>query len=180
MRPGESFVAQPIRSLQTMLQVIAEDDKTYPKVIPDGIYGPSTANAVSMIQRKSGFPQTGITDQQTWEQIVLLYDAALVRIGKAEPIEILLEPNEVMVSGDSDPYIYLLQSMLIFLSDIHSTIRSPEHSGVLDSKTVQSVKDLQGLLNLPVTGNVDRMTWKQLSKQFTLNAHHYRSNLIQE
>ena len=26
MRPRESFIAQPIRSLQTMLRVLAEDD----------------------------------------------------------------------------------------------------------------------------------------------------------
>ena len=49
MRPAESFVAQPVRSLQTMLRVIAEADRTLPTVIPDGIYGQETITAVYAI-----------------------------------------------------------------------------------------------------------------------------------
>ena len=46
MRPNESFVEQPVRSLQSMLRVIAEDDPRLPVLIPDGIYGPETMAAV--------------------------------------------------------------------------------------------------------------------------------------
>ena len=60
MRPGESFVEQPIRSLQTMLRVIAEDDRRLPIIIPDGIYGPSTMVAVTAFQRREGIPITVI------------------------------------------------------------------------------------------------------------------------
>ena len=45
MRPLSSFVGQPIRSLQTMLRVIAEDDPSHLRIVPDGIYGPETAAA---------------------------------------------------------------------------------------------------------------------------------------
>ena len=47
MRPLSSLVGQPIRSLQTMLRVIAEDDPTHLRIVPDGIYGPETTAAVS-------------------------------------------------------------------------------------------------------------------------------------
>ena len=50
MRPAESFIEQPVRSLQTMLRVIAEDDNRLPTVIPDGIYGPTTMNSVTPLQ----------------------------------------------------------------------------------------------------------------------------------
>ena len=70
MRPGESFVEQPIRSLQTMLRVIAEDDPGLPTLIPDGIYGPSTMVAVPAFQRRAGLPITGISDELTWDRIV--------------------------------------------------------------------------------------------------------------
>ena len=59
MRPLSSFVGQPIRSLQTMLRVIAEDDPTHLRIVPDGIYGPETTAAVSTFQRKHGLPVTG-------------------------------------------------------------------------------------------------------------------------
>ena len=63
MRPEESFIQQPVRSLQTMLRVLSEQDRNHPTVVPDGIYGQTTANAVSSFQRMHGIPVTGITDQ---------------------------------------------------------------------------------------------------------------------
>ena len=95
MRPNESFVEQPVRSLQTMLRVLAEDDHRQPTVIPDGIFGPDTMNAVSVFQRRLGIPITGIVDQITWDAIVLQYEEALIRVDKAEPIEILINNNQV-------------------------------------------------------------------------------------
>ena len=53
MRPGESFVSQPVRSLQTMLRVLAEDDEELLALIPDGIYGSQTRQAVSAFQHLS-------------------------------------------------------------------------------------------------------------------------------
>ena len=46
MRPNESFVAQPVRSLQTMLRVLSEDDDSLLSLIPDGIYGSQTHQAM--------------------------------------------------------------------------------------------------------------------------------------
>ena len=99
MRPNESFVQQPVRSLQTMLRILSEDDPNLPVLIPDGIYGPSTMVAVTAFQRKMGIPITGIVDEYTWTRIAESYEAARIRVGKAEPIEILLEPNEVIGNG---------------------------------------------------------------------------------
>ena len=178
MRPGESFVEQPIRSLQTRLRVIAEDDTRLPALVPDGVYGPTTMQAVSAFQRQYGLPVTGITDQATWEQIVAIYEPALIRITPAEPIEILIEPGEVFRLGDSNAYIYLLQSILIQLSNDNPTISPPEHNGVLDDLTSQALAAFQLLAGLPPTGELDKVTWKYLSKQFTLSAHKQSNNRI--
>ncbi len=172
MRPGESFVEQPIRSLQTMLRVISEDDGRHPTVVPDGIYGPTTMNAVSVFQRIYGLPITGVADQDTWDRIVSVYEPALIRVGKAEPIEILLDPGQILRQGDSSPYIYLLQGILTQLSGDHPTISPTTHNGVLDSETSASLAAFQLLAGLPVTGELDKITWRHLSRQFTLNAHH--------
>ncbi len=172
MRPGESFIEQPVRSLQTMLRVIAEDDDRLPTVVPDGIYGPTTMQAVSAFQRQNGLPVTGVADQVTWEQIVAVYEPAQIRVGKAEPIEIVMDPGKVFRFGDSSPYIYLLQSMLIQLSNDHPAINRPDHSGVIDTSTADALAAFQQLAALPVTGELDKITWKQLVHQFTLNAHH--------
>ena len=170
MRPGESFVQQPVRSLQTMLRVIAEDDQSLPSLIPDGIYGPSTMIAVTAFQRRNGIPVTGIVDENTWDQIVASYEPALIRVGKAEPIEILLEPGEIIITGQSSPYVYLLQGMLGQLSQDYTTVLFPVLSGVMDPETSASLKAFQKLSGLPDTGTLDRITWKHLVRQFTLSA----------
>ncbi len=171
MRPAESFVAQPIRSLQTMLRVIAEDDPTLPTLVPDGIYEQPTITAVSAFQRRTGLPVTGVTDQQTWDAIVDAYEKAYVRIAKAEPIEIIMDPGKVYRLGEYSPNLYLLQSMLLFLSQLHPSIDTPSHNGTLDSPTSEALAGFQLLAGLPPTGELDKLTWKYLVNQFTLNAN---------
>lgn len=173
MKPAESFIKQPIRSLQTMLRVLAENDSSLPTVVPDGVFGPLTMQAVSTFQRKHGLPITGTVNQQTWEYIVSEYEPALIRIESAEPIEIILEPRQVFKHGDSSPYIYLLQAMLTQLSNDHPTIDRPGNTGVIDEATVASICGFQQLAGLEPTGEFDKITWKNLVKQFTLNANHH-------
>lgn len=172
MRPTESFVAQPVRSLQTMLRVLSEDDNSLPTVVPDGIYGPTTMQAVSAFQRMNSLPVTGITDQATWDSIYLAYEEAFVRIGRAEPIEIEMDPGKIFKRGEVSPYLYLMQAMLTQLSRDHPTITEPTFNGILDAETADSLSGFQSLAALPVTGELDKLTWKHLVRHFTLNAHH--------
>lgn len=172
MRPPESFIAQPVRSLQTMLRVLAEDDPRLPTVVPDGIYGPSTMQAVSAFQRQRGLPVTGVVDQAVWESIVAAYEPARIRVDKAEPIEIIMDAGQVYVLGDAGPYIYLLQSMLTQLAKDHTIIIAPNHNGILDESTADALLAFQKLSGLPETGQLDKITWKNLVHQFSLNAHH--------
>ena len=76
MRPPESFIGQPIRSLQTMLRILAENDEKYVPIVPDGIYGPETRDAISELQARYLLPVTGETDKLTWNAVVRLYDSA--------------------------------------------------------------------------------------------------------
>lgn len=171
MRPGESFVGQPIRSLQTMLRTLAEHDDRYQTVVPDGVYSPQTMRAVSQFQRNHGLPITGVTDQQTWEEIVARYEPALVFVDEAQPVEIILNPNEVLVLGDSSPYLYVAQAMLIVLSQVYGSIGMPPATGMLDDATADSLSSFQALTGLPITGNLDKHTWKHLALHFPLAAN---------
>lgn len=171
MRPGESFVGQPIRSLQTMLRVLAEHDDRYESVVPDGVYSPQTASAVSRFQRNHGLPVTGVTDQQTWEEIVRRYEPALIFVDEAQPVEIILNPNESLIRGDSSPYLYVAQALLIVLAEVYGSITAPRSSGTLDEATADALSSFQALSNLPVTGELDKRTWKHLALHFPLAAN---------
>ena len=168
MRPNESFIAQPIRSLQTMLRVIGEDAGYTYNVVPDGIYGNSTIDAVSRFQKEHGLPVTGVTDQATWESIVLEYEPALVRVDAAQPLQLILNPNQVLRRGEEHPYLYLIQTMLLALSNIYGSVPAPQITGVLDLPTQESVSAFQYLSELPQTGEIDKVTWKHLALQYPL------------
>lgn len=171
MRPNESFVGQPIRSLQTMLRVIAEKDPTHIRIVPDGIYGPETMRAVSTFQRKHGLSVTGITDQATWEAIVAVYEPALVEQDEAHPVQIILNPGQRIRKGEQHPHIYPVQGMLMVLSELYGSIGRPGMSGILDEATSDSLASFQYLSGLPMTGELDKHTWKHLALQYPLAAN---------
>lgn len=171
MRPPESFIGQPIRSLQTMLRVIAENDPSHVRIIPDGIYGPETVRAVSTFQRKHGLPVTGVTNQPTWEAIVAVYEPALVEQDSAQSLDIILNPGQILRKGEKNPHLYLVQAMLLVLSDVYKSIGTPSQTGILDEPTADSIASFQFLSGLPMTGNLDKHTWKHLVLQYPLAAN---------
>ncbi|MDO5399921.1 MAG: peptidoglycan-binding domain-containing protein [Eubacteriales bacterium] len=168
MRPMESFVGQPIRSLQTMLRVISENDESYPTIVPDGIYGPELVEAVSIFQRTHGLPVTGVTDLDTWEAVVAVFHPARTEQARAQTLEILLNPSQVIRRGQWDPTVYLVQAILLAMSEIYHSIEAPGLSGILDEATASALASFQSLSSLPATGHLDKHTWKHLALQFPL------------
>lgn len=176
MRPNESFIGQPVRSLQTMLRVIAENDESLPSVIPDGIYGTNTTTAVSTLQRRSGLPVTGVADQTTWEAIVAAYELALVEIDEAEPLNIILNPRQVIRRGEENPNIYIVQAILTVLSEHYASITPPSMTGILDVPTSNSISSFQQMTLLPMTGELDKHTWKHLALHYPMAANSLQQN----
>lgn len=174
MRPTESFVGQPIRALQTMLRVIAEDDPSHPTLVPDGIYGPETMAAVSHFQRRHGLGVTGVTDLPTWEAIVRHYNPALIRVTSAQSLDIILDPGQIIRKGEVHPNLYLAQAMLTVLSQVYHSIPLPTQGGLLDEATADSIATLQALSSLPMTGELDKITWKHLALHYPLATSRYR------
>lgn len=60
-----------VRHLQYMLSVLSEYIPRIPEVEVDGIFGPATRTAVLAAQGYFGLPQTGVVDEDTWDD---LYD----------------------------------------------------------------------------------------------------------
>lgn len=175
MRPGGSFIGQPIRSLQTMLRVLAENDGKYSKVIPDGIYGQETMRAVSAFQRIHGLPATGITDRDTWDAIHGEYEPALINVDAAQQVDIVLDPGQVIRRGERHPNVRLVQAMLAVLAEIYRSVSDPGQTGVLDAATSDSLSSFQQLSGLPMTGQLDKRTWKHLALHYPLAAELWTS-----
>lgn len=168
MRPDETFVSQPVRSLQQMLRVIGEDRGQSTSVVPDGIFGQQTRGAVTQFQRQNGIPITGVADQVTFERIADAYEPAMTRVGAAQPLQLILNPNQVLSRGENHPYLYLVQAMLLALNEIYGSISPVEMTGVLDAPTEQALSDFQYLSGLPASGELDKVTWKHLALHYPL------------
>ena len=170
MKPAESFVDQPIRSLQTMLRTIASVEPNQINVMPDGIYGSQTTAAVRSFQRRQGLNPTGVVDQATHERIVREYERAYIEAKKAQPVQITLDPGQVLRRGEQNNHIYLAQSMLTVLHLLDPSIPRPPHTGVLEVQTAEAVAAFQTIAGLPPTGEIDKRTWKDLALYYALAA----------
>ena len=170
MKPQESFADQPVRSLQTMLRTIASMEPSQMNVMPDGIYGSQTAAAVRSFQRRMGLNPTGTVDQNTHEHIVREFDRARIEAEQAQPLQVSLEPGQVLRRGEGNPVVYLVQAMLTVLHDLVPAIPAPSNSGKLDPQTSESLAAFQTYAALPPTGELDKRTWKDLALHFALAA----------
>ena len=83
-------------------------------------------------------------------------------------VSVILNPGQVIRRGESSPHIYLVQSMLKVLSDIYKSVAEPTHSGILDEPTADSLSSFQILCGLPMTGTLDKHTWKHLALHYPL------------
>ena len=168
MNTPSSYVGQPIRSLQTMLRTIAHADETLLKLVPDGIYGPNTVQAVREFQRQNGLPVTGETDNATWNQLVAVYTVQSPSVLPAAQVTVRWTPNRSLAAGSRNSHLFLIQSMLRSLGRFYANAPALTVTGVHDAPSVAAVKWLQKLAALPPTGEIDQTTWAYLSGLYTL------------
>lgn len=154
--------SQAIRNLQTMLRTIAYDSDTLRTIIPDGIYGNDTTSSVSDFQRERGLPVTGVADQQTWDALVLAYEEALVNALPAQSLDILFDSEADFENGQKMSYLLLAQTMLQEISAKYNCISPPEINGRMDDRMTTSLSDFQDMCDLPMTGKLNKTTWKHL------------------
>lgn len=69
-----------VRMIQEQLNAISSGYPLIPRIATDGIYGPKTANSVSIFQQIFGIPETGVVDIATWYRISRIY-VGVTRIG---------------------------------------------------------------------------------------------------
>lgn len=160
--------AQNIRTLQTMLRVIASTTGEIPPVVPDGIYGRQTAASVRAFQQAAGLPITGKVDEATWRSIITAYQFLAPRSQEPASLNIMLNKDATIGPGTDGGHVYLVQAMLAALHRLLANFPAVTVSGDYDAATEQAVRFFQGICRLPETGLVDRSTWQQLVSLYRL------------
>lgn len=154
----------PISDLQRMLRIL---DPTDPLTV-DGIFGKQTQAAVARFQRENELPVTGIADGRTYDAVTRAYRREAVFFAQAEPLRIVLQPQQVIARGSENTHLYLIQALLVAMGWYYPELPRLAVTGVLDEDTARSVRWFQAHCALPVTGEVDKDTWRHLAKQYRL------------
>ena len=161
-----SFATQPeyapIHDLQTMLRTVVPEQG----LGRDGIYGTETRDAVKAFQRQQGLPENGETDEATWHALVRDFKYKEVLRAPAEPLQIVLQPFQVISLGSDNLHVYLIQGMLNALGQLYLDIPTLPMTGILDEATAEGLRWLQRNSGQKETGELDKHTWRNLTHQY--------------
>lgn len=162
MRVAKQPETTPISDLQEMLRLI---DPTL-SLGYDGQYGPETAAAVKDFQEKNGLPPTGQADQETWDTLRSTYEEQKIFLGKAHPLFLVLQPNQVIERGSDNIHLYVMQGALTALGQFYEDQPPFAITGILDDPTAQALIWFQDKAGLPQTGTIDKKTWAHLAHEY--------------
>ena len=150
---------QHIRELQGYLHGISHIQQL-PHVIPDGIYGEKTIEAIRQFQQQNHMPATGETDTATWNAVAQAY----LQEVRPPVLHLALFPTGITAYtlGDTGGAVFVIQGILQAIQNNFPKIPPISNSGVFDTATQKAVKQFQSYTPLPADGVVDAATWNHL------------------
>ena len=169
LRLGSS--GEGVLTVQGALNRIARNYPAIPKIYPvDGLFGPSTEDAVRAFQRIFNLNPDGIVGASTWYQIIAIYVAVtkLAELGSEGQRYQVGSYNipGVLSLGSTGEYVSKLQYMLSVLSQFTPEIPEPTIDGVYGIGTRDAVLAFQRYAGLTPSGLVGAATWNDIYNRF--------------
>ena len=169
LRLGSS--GEGVLTVQGALNRIAQNYPAIPKIYPvDGLFGPSTEEAVKAFQRIFNLTPDGIVGASTWYQIIAIYVAVtkLAELGSEGQRYQVGSDNipGVLSLGSTGEYVSKLQYMLSVLSQFIPEIPEPTIDGVYGIGTRDAVLAFQRYAGLTPSGLVGAATWNDIYNRF--------------
>lgn len=159
-----------IYDLQNALYVLALWDNTRPFVIPDGIYGASTALAVEEHQQRNNLPRTGQVDYETWLSIFDEYHALRAQHTTPASVRPYRNPSFALQAGQFGAGIGIEQIMLWSVSRVYPNIPSAPLTVTLDEATQNALEQVKQIAHVEETG-YGSATWNALTHLFNATTH---------
>jgi len=158
-----------IYDLQNMLYTISRFEKGSPDVIPDGIFGIKTAQAVSKFQENVGMTANGVVDYETWSAISARYREVVNNSKSANKIGVFSNTNGVLLKrGDKHDAVYMVQLLFQRMSAEFADYQNGEISGILDEITERNIMLFQKANRIEPHGLLDRQTWDRIALYYNL------------
>lgn len=160
---------EEIRQIQRMLREISFYDDRIERVIPDGIYGDGTKASVRSFQRNNNLYETGDVDNDTWDKIIEVYDNT-VRLNKRQmPLVVIDEIDIPIEVGSYSESLYVIQAMILALSNYFENINSIDVNGIFDSKTQTEVEKIQLISGITPNALIDREFVNSLTELYNIH-----------
>lgn len=160
------LLAQPVRGLQYMLRRLSEVHEALPRLVPDGIFGEETLEAVMIFQREFHAPVTGVVDRDTWNAIQEMWEQVEGQIGPTHALRAFPGEGKQVEPGAEEEYMILPQTMFQVLARHLNGIQEGDTRGVHDRSSVENVRWLQQAAGLGQSGVLDRETWERLARLY--------------
>ena len=155
-----------VRRIQNSLNIISKNYPLIPKVVPDGIFGENTEEAVKTFQRIFNLTPDGVIGRATWYKIVSLV-VGITRLNELNSMGdtlfgLSLEYPDAITEGDTGEKVSIMQLMLNILAEYYNQIPFVPNSGSYEQQTLNGVIAFQKQFGLPQNGIVDDRTWEAM------------------
>lgn len=150
-----------VKELQEMLGDLSYRDSRLPHIVPDGIYGRETAEAVKAYQQTRGLRPTGEVNHATWNAISAEHYGSF----GSEPRRLRVFPKdrEHITEGDSGLAVFIVQAMLSELAGIFGNVPAVKVTGYYDQPTMDAVRSFRLMSRNEDDDRVDHATWNSLA-----------------
>lgn len=166
LREGDNNLG--VSSLQYYLSYLSDFYNTIPRVSVDGIFGPSTTEAVIAAQNTFGLTPDGVVGEETWRRIYNAYIGIVSTIplqyveGNTVPF-----PGVFLRVGSESDAVRLLQEYLNYISGYINEIPPVNPTGYFGARTEESVIAFQNYYGIPATGVVGPVAWGGITSLYS-------------
>ena len=153
-----------VSNLQRYLRQLSFDFPMIPPPPIDGLFESITEEALRSYQELRGLPVTGRADLKTWNTLFQDYRSSIERNTRGQGFRIFPRtPVDYSVSSDEEHFLVeVIQYILNELRVLYDDIPQNGQSGVFDATTRQGVLAFQRRHGIPLSGDVDKITWNAL------------------
>lgn len=156
------YLGRPVKSLQAMLRQISYVYPVIPRLVPDGLFGEETLEAVMIFQREFRLPVTGTVDNATWDAVVLTYARTTQNLENPLLTNGFPDRLSTFSPGDHCVYLLMIQAMFNALSHTLEEVENVPVDGLHAGGSVRNTKWLQRKGNLKETGVMGKDEWNLL------------------
>ena len=153
--------------LQYLLNLVSEFNNEIPPITIDGVFGPSTKNALEAFQSAYGLNVTGKTDINVWDRLYREYVGTLTSLpaGFFGSTTIPYQGRVLRFGLEGDD-VTALQEYLNFIGNTYTRIPKINVDGVFGNQTQAAVTVFKEIFGLNPTPIVSAQVWDEITSVY--------------